>query len=147
MADEHKKALIANCSTKADIQMPLFDSQTPANTGKARAITPETGGENDIETTGSLEHDGEETDDEEVWDLVKIIGADALLTDCPIKCSTDACLLPAACVYVSSHAPTQKWYTCLDCQVSLPRIKRYHRRLKLTIHVCCNKGKRLRWMA
>lgn len=124
MTDGHKEALIAHCTTKSDINMPVFGSKTPKNAGEARAISPEMADESGIENRDTSEHDqDDETDDEEVWNLVKIIGVDALLIDSPIKCSTDTCLLPAACVYVSTQAPKEKWYTCLDCQVSLPQNK------------------------
>ncbi len=124
MTDEHKDALIKHCAAKPDIDMHLFGSKTPKNTGKARAISPDMADENGAKDPDTPEHGGDnESDAEEVWDLVKIIEIDALLIDSPVKCSTDTCLLPAACVYVSSHASTEKWYTCLDCQVSFSRCK------------------------
>ena len=118
MTEDHKEALIAHCATKSDIHMPVFDSKTPKKAGKARAISPEMANQSGIEEADTLEQEEDDDSDEEVWDLVKIVGADALLIDSPIKCSTETCVLPAACVYVSSQAPTEKWYTCLDCQVS-----------------------------
>jgi hypothetical protein len=66
---------------------------------------------------GELEQQQEEGDQEEVWYLKGIFSIEAV-TGAPIKCSDETCLLPAACSYVSNLAPTTKWYTCLDCQVS-----------------------------
>ena len=39
------------------------------------------------------------------------------LNNLPIAWSTDSCLNTAALVYTSNMAPTDKWYSCLDCQV------------------------------
>jgi hypothetical protein len=65
------------------------------------------------------EADGDQGEEmEEVWDVRKVMSI-ADVNDCPIKCSTETCTLAAACVYVSNLAPTEKWYTCLDCQVSI----------------------------
>jgi hypothetical protein len=72
---------------------------------------PETESDDDKEETGKGGKD-------EVWTITKVVSIGDL-TDCPVKCSTETCALPAACVYVSSAAPTKKWYSCLDCQVSL----------------------------
>jgi hypothetical protein len=60
---------------------------------------------------------------EEVWDVKKVMSI-ADVNDCPIKCSTETCTLAAACVYVSNLEP-EKWYTCLDCQVSKMRRRKY----------------------
>jgi hypothetical protein len=61
--------------------------------------------------------DGDQGEEmEEAWNVKKVMSI-ADVSDCPIKCSTEKCALAAACVYVSNFAPTEKWYTCLDCQV------------------------------
>jgi hypothetical protein len=65
----------------------------------------------------SSESNEKEGDDEEVWDLKKIMSIQAVSSNAPIKCSTDDCLMPAACAWVSTRNPTVNWYTCLDCQV------------------------------
>lgn len=67
----------------------------------------------------------DEDEEKEVWDLKKILSI-AEITECPIKCSSDACTLPAACAWVSNLNPT-KWYSCLDCQVR-----------EVTTFVCCH---------
>lgn len=55
---------------------------------------------------------------EETWELTKIMSVEDLTNGRPTKCSTDKCKMIAACVYVSNNAQKDKWYTCLDCQVS-----------------------------
>ena len=68
--------------------------------------------------TESNDNNGKQGDEmEEVWDVKKVMSI-ADVNDCPIKCSTETCTLAAACVYISNLAPAEKWYTCLDCQVS-----------------------------
>jgi len=74
----------------------------------------------DTESTAEVpsnETNDDEEEDEEVWDLKLIVSKESL-EQAPIKCSTEKCMLPAACAYVSNLAPSTKWYTCLDCQVS-----------------------------
>jgi hypothetical protein len=72
----------------------------------------------DSNSNNGDEADGEEGEEmEEVWDVKKVMSF-ADIKDCPIKCSNETCTLAAACIYVSNLAPTEDWYTCLDCQVS-----------------------------
>lgn len=72
---------------------------------------------NEIEVAGPDGVDGND-EPEETWDMIKIMSINDLTSDSAIKCSTETCTLPAACAYVSNLAPKDKWYSCLDCQVS-----------------------------
>jgi hypothetical protein len=65
--------------------------------------------ERTVETGGADEQ-------EETWDLKKVFTVEELKHN-PVKCLTSQCTLFAACAYASSLVPTDKWYTCLDCQV------------------------------
>lgn len=59
----------------------------------------------------------EEQENEDVWELVKIMSCADVSSDCPIKCSIESCPVPAAVAYVSNQKANEKWYGCLDCQV------------------------------
>ena len=78
---------------------------------------------NDEECSGSKcnedgsRQDEAEDDDEEEWEVKKIMSIQDL-KECPIVCSGESCRNVAAMIYVSNLAPTEKWYSCLDCQVS-----------------------------
>jgi hypothetical protein len=76
--------------------------------------------DDDTNREGGVAGDDQGEEMEEAWDVKKVMSI-ADVNDCPIKCSTETCTLAAACVYVSNLAPTEKWYTCLDCQVSYTR--------------------------
>jgi hypothetical protein len=54
----------------------------------------------------------------EIWDLKRVLSIEQITKECPVKCSTEECPLPACCVWVSSRAPTTNWYSCLDCQAN-----------------------------
>ena len=58
----------------------------------------------------------EEEEEEEQWDVKKIMSIHDV-TNCPVLCSTEGCNLPAAVVLVSNLKPTEKWYSCIPCQV------------------------------
>ena len=60
----------------------------------------------------------EEDDEEEKWEIKKVISLEALKGS-PVICSTEGCMLPAACVYASNLEPSTMWYSCLDCQVRI----------------------------
>lgn len=78
----------------------------------------------DCDNSASSDNDEQGNDDadepEELWDLKKIMSIAAVTHECPIKCSRENCALPAAASWVSNLKPTENWYSCLDCQVSLP---------------------------
>jgi hypothetical protein len=67
----------------------------------------------------SDEANADDDDEEPVWDMTKIMSIAAVTHECPIKCSHESCSLPAAVVWVSNLKPTENWYSCLDCQVSM----------------------------
>jgi hypothetical protein len=107
----------------------------------------------DINRDGGAADANQGAEMEEAWDVKKVMSI-ADVSDCPIKCSTETCTLAAACVYVSNLAPTEKWYTCLDCQVSNRRRENTMDLSSLILLVCLLTsisfniiGKRLRWMA
>jgi hypothetical protein len=119
MTQEHKDALISKCSCKKSVPMPYFLAATEDKTEATAQDAPtadETCNDNECSNTNDGDQaDGEEM--EEVWDVKKVMSI-ADVKDCPIKCSNEKCTLAAACVYVSNLAPTEKYYSCLDCQVS-----------------------------
>lgn len=61
----------------------------------------------------------EDSEADEEWELKKIMPIEAINHEFPVKCSHDTCTLVAATVWVSNQKPDEKWYSCLDCQVSL----------------------------
>ena len=65
------------------------------------------------------EHVEEDSEADEEWELKKIMPIEAINHEFPVKCSHDTCTLVAATVWVSNQKPDEKWYSCLDCQVSL----------------------------
>jgi hypothetical protein len=70
------------------------------------------------------DENGEDSGEDEVWELKKIMSIEAIKHTCPVKCSHDTCALVAATVWVSNQKPDEKWYSCLDCQVNLHCILR-----------------------
>jgi hypothetical protein len=56
-------------------------------------------------------------EEDEQWDLKKIMSIAAVIRRSPIKCSHETCNLVAATVWVSNLKPSESWYSCLDCQV------------------------------
>ena len=103
MTKEHKKVLATKCSEKQDIEMPaLPESPTHNNSSTASC---------------NSEKEAKGGDEEEGWELKRIMSIQDVTGDAPIKCSTETCLLPAACAYVSTLDPTSRWFCCLDCQV------------------------------
>ena len=88
--------------------------------------TTETGRESfEVENendTSDIEHkheNGEEDSEAiEEWELKKIMSIEAINHQFPVKCSHDSCTLVAATVWISNQKPDEKWYSCLDCQVS-----------------------------
>ena len=114
--------LVAKCSNKQDVQMPAFpESPNKDNSGtfRSHAVTP-FADDDDAKAAPSY-HSGddgeEEEDNDEAWDLKRIVSIQDLHGKSPVKCSTDTCDLLAACVYESTADPTNPWYSCLDCQV------------------------------
>ena len=55
-------------------------------------------------------------DEDEEWELKKILSSESITTK-SIKCHTEECKLLACCIYVSSTS-REKWYSCIDCQVT-----------------------------
>lgn len=54
---------------------------------------------------------------EELWELTEIVAKTKLNGGKAKKCATEGCELVAASAWVSSFARSEKWYTCIDCQV------------------------------
>jgi hypothetical protein len=133
MTQEHKDALISKCSRKKDAPMPDFaaedkteemdvDTPTSDETCNDKERDPSKVIESNDKNVSIINDADESQGDQgvemvEAWDVRKVMSI-ADVNDCPIKCSTETCTLAAACIYVSNLAPTEKWYTCLDCQVS-----------------------------
>jgi hypothetical protein len=106
-------------SETAAAPMPLDTSSSSTNKTATASSTEASVPEPTADTTTdevSNETTLKEEEPQEVWDLKKILSFDDLNKDATIKCSTDDCLLPACCVWISNIAPTTKWYSCLDCQ-------------------------------
>ena len=57
--------------------------------------------------------DVDEEDEDEQWDLKKILSI-AEIKEAPVICGHDDCDTPACCIWISTT--NSKWYTCLDCQ-------------------------------
>lgn len=55
-------------------------------------------------------------DEDEEWELKEILSSESITTK-SIKCHTEECKLLACCIYVSSTS-REKWYSCIDCQVT-----------------------------
>ena len=79
--------------------------------------TSEVHANDDEEDPSDPNDEGEDEEEDEKWDLKKILSHAAVTKEGPIKCSTEDCLLPACCLYVSSTR-AEKWYSCIDCQES-----------------------------
>ena len=130
MTKEHKELLVAKCSRKVKIDMPNFDGDkgietmhyerkeeqppTEDHENLAKAEPPADEDKNQADAAYYPEADEDEEDDK--WHMKKIMSIADL--EAPIKCSYEDCPLPAAVLYVSDK-DSEKWYTCLDCQVSL----------------------------
>ena len=69
-------------------------------------------------TTGTPEDAIEDAVEDETWELTKILSVAQVTGQHPVLCQTEGCCLKAAVVYVSSQTPDEKWWSCLDCQVS-----------------------------
>jgi len=67
-------------------------------------------------TVTATENAEANADDDEAWDLKKILPVEEI-TKFPIQCDDEECNLLAAVVWTASKDPTQKWRGCLDCQV------------------------------
>jgi hypothetical protein len=112
MSNEHKAALVQHCSKDPNCVMPTaFPKSVPGSIGAS-----------------------EVEDGEEKWEITRIMSTKDV-NDFPIKCSHDHCMLPAACIYVSNKAPTTKWYSCLDCQVSALSDQLLHVSFFLLMHI------------
>jgi hypothetical protein len=95
--------------TTTDMQVEHFVSQE--TTGSVDDCDA-----NETQTNSSDPVDESNNDDEEeMWDLTKILPHSQVTKECPIKCSTEDCRLAACCVWVSNLSPN-KWYCCIDCQ-------------------------------
>jgi hypothetical protein len=57
------------------------------------------------------------SEDEEKWDIQRIISFEELMREGTIKCSSESCILAAAALYCSTSLK-DKWYSCLDCQLA-----------------------------
>lgn len=52
----------------------------------------------------------------EVWELVQILTLSRLDQEGTIKCSSKNCALAACSIWKSNWAPSEKWFSCMDCQ-------------------------------
>jgi hypothetical protein len=109
-------------ATEEKTEATARDAPTADETCNDKECDPSKVTESNDNKDGNTNDEGqaagdEEGEAEEVWDVKKVMSI-ADVKDCPIKCSTEKCTLAAACVYVSNLAPTEKSYSCLDCQVS-----------------------------
>jgi hypothetical protein len=113
------------------VEPPEDDGDEPAGSGtekedaskktNKRSVGPDNAAdsdkpENNDEGTTPTDEQSKD-DDEEQWQLLEILSKDAVTGRCHRKCMTEDCKNRAACVYVSSKTPKEKWHTCLDCQV------------------------------
>jgi hypothetical protein len=111
--EEETEGMVKDTSTTAD-------ETCNDNESDPSKVTESNNNTNSNTNDGDETNGDEEEEMDEVWDVCKVMTV-ADVNDCPIKCSIEKCTLAAACVYVSNLAPTEKYYTCLDCQVSFMR--------------------------
>jgi hypothetical protein len=129
MTEEHKSFLRSNCSKRKTVDMPEFPQQNLAKTPESAPSSDAKDGQtslSDQQETDSIllaEHsdkrnkqEEELSEQEELWGVTKVMSIQDL-EESPIVCSGE-CNTVAAVVYKSSLKPTEKWYSCLDCQVS-----------------------------
>jgi hypothetical protein len=135
MTEEHKSFLRSKCSKSKTVDMPKFPQQNLAKTSGGAPSSDEKEGETspseqqendsvqevadspsaeDSDKHSEQEEDGSQQ--EELWGVTKVLSIEDL-KECPIVCSGE-CNTLAAVVYKSSLTPNEKWYSCLDCQVS-----------------------------
>jgi hypothetical protein len=97
------------------------DKDTPSNNkAKKASSTPAATADKDNKGKDAANDDGGydsgDDEEEEQWDIKKIMSIHDV-TNCPVLCSTEGCNVPAAVILVSTLKPTEKWYSCLPCQV------------------------------
>jgi hypothetical protein len=113
-----------NHEKKADEETasPLAGLMKDDGAGDCRPLEQEASPEKPIHQSDgeSNEAHGEvevEEEDEGPWELKKVLSLAELSSDCPIKCFTADCPLPAAVLYSSASNKKFTYYYCLDCQV------------------------------
>lgn len=124
-------ALAANCDAPCSVlnESTLRDTidtseggmRNNACTEKSEVSKEIVNNDNENKINSKVMNDNENTkemDDDEQWDLKKIMSIAAVIRKSPIKCSHETCTLVAATVWVSNLKQSGKWYSCLDCQVS-----------------------------
>lgn len=101
-------------------QIGLGTEHEKQNARKKRAkcsLSPENSADNKGSGSKNKGATTNKIDEEKDWRLVEILSKNAVAGRSHSNCMTENCKVRAACVYVSSKAPKEKWYTCLDCQV------------------------------
>jgi hypothetical protein len=129
MSDKHCGIMIEKCTKKKNVVMPEFvknesdkasldvsDIKQIECTNEEKEKSSKMEGEDKLHEI--VEDNEVDSSDDEAWDLFKIMSSSEVTCDCPIKCSTENCPRPAAVGYISKAKPSEKWYACLDCQVS-----------------------------
>lgn len=115
------------------VDRPRHDAgDTNKDTTKDENPMPTTEGKTSSDTLEN-EKNGEDDDEpEESWDIKKVMTMEEL-NGCTIKCATETCSLAAAVLYLSSGG--ERWYSCLDCQVStvLANLRRSHANLMCSV--------------
>jgi hypothetical protein len=119
MSQKHYDVMLEKCTRRKKIDMPnIVNKELDAtSTGNSEETKNETSSDVEIDSKDERKKDEDSSDDGE-WDLFKILSIKEVTCECPIKCYIDDCPRPAAVAYVSKTDPNEKWYGCLDCQVS-----------------------------
>lgn len=124
--------LILKCSTSKNAFVPDFDSRnnkSKKQTSQTETVEHHAEDCNEIKKSdrliledNSTVADTKDSELEGAWKLIDIMSLEALSHEAPMKCSMNKCSLSAAVVWGSCQVPTEKWFGCVDCQVSCTSI-------------------------
>ena len=98
----NEKHVASTTATPSHTEPPKDGSETPLRTN------------NEAIVASQQENNDPNSTEEEKYELVRIVPLEKLVSS-PIKCSDEACNLPACSVWTSAGDP-KKWYYCIDCQ-------------------------------
>mmetsp|Transcript_407 Transcript_407/g.991 ORF Transcript_407/g.991 Transcript_407/m.991 type:complete len:133 (+) Transcript_407:392-790(+) len=112
MTKEHKSLMQSKCSKRKSVAMPLLPEEAGGEIPISEGGQNRTGGD----SPDPIPVNDPDDEQEEQWDVIKVMSMKDL-EERQIVCNGDSCSTVAAVVYRSNLKPTEKWYSCLDCQV------------------------------